>query len=153
MMKLQTADITFVLIQCVLFFLYIFDMPQLQITFPDFISITGIIVTVLGCIIILIALLQLNKNLSPFPSPKLGSQLIQNGLYKYIRHPIYTGILTLFLGYSLYVASGYKLFITLLLLVLFIFKSRYEEKRLALTFKAYSEYKKTTGRFLPKINP
>lgn len=152
-MKLQTADITFVLIQFVLFLLFILEIPQLQFTLPNFISIIGIIVAVVGFIIILIALLQLNKNLSPFPSPKSGSQLIQNGLYKYIRHPIYTGIILLFLGYSFYVTSGYKLLITLLLLVLFIFKSRYEEERLALTFKSYSKYKKTTGRFLPKINP
>ena len=152
-MKLQTADITFVLIQFVLFFLFILEIPQLQFALPNFISIIGIIVTVVGSIIILIALLQLNKNLSPFPSPKSGSQLIQNGLYKYIRHPIYTGILMLLSGYSFYVTSGYKLLITLLLLILFIFKSRYEENRLALVFKSYSEYKKTTGRFLPKINP
>jgi protein-S-isoprenylcysteine O-methyltransferase Ste14 len=152
-MKLQTADITFVLIQFVLFLLFILEIPELQVTLPNFISITGIVVAVLGSIIILIALLQLNKNLSPFPSPKSGSQLIQNGLYKYIRHPIYTGILMLLSGYSLYVTSGYKLLISLLLLVLFIFKSRYEENRLALAFKSYSKYKKTTGRFLPKINP
>ncbi|MFT5891395.1 MAG: protein-S-isoprenylcysteine O-methyltransferase Ste14 [Dokdonia sp.] len=153
MMKLQTADITFVLIQFVLFLLFILEIPQLQVALPNFISIIGITGAVVGCIILLTAVLQLNKNLSPFPSPKSGSQLIQNGLYKYIRHPIYTGILTLLSGYSLYATSGYKLLITLLLLVLFIFKSSYEEKRLTLTFKSYSKYKKTTGRFLPKINP
>lgn len=152
-MKLQTADITFVLIQFVLFFLFIFDVSQLQLELPYIVTLVGLSIAILGGVIIGIALLQLNKNLSPFPSPKSGSQLIQSGLYKYIRHPIYTGILMLLSGYSFYVTSGYKLLITLLLLILFIFKSRYEENRLALVFKSYSEYKKTTGRFLPKINP
>ncbi|WP_299210453.1 methyltransferase [uncultured Dokdonia sp.] len=151
-MKLQTADRIFVLIQCILFFLYILEIPRLQFTIPNGIAIAGILIAIIGFATILITLLQLNKNLSPFPTPKLGSQLIQNGLYTYIRHPIYTGILLLFLGYGLYVASGYKLLITLLLVVLFTYKSRYEEKRLALVFKDYSNYKKKTGRFLPKIN-
>lgn len=151
-MKLQKADFTFVMIQCGLFFLYIFDIPQWQCTLPKLIVLTGIPVTILGLAIILIAILQLNKNLSPFPTPKSGSQLIQNGLYKYIRHPIYTGILLLFLGYSIYATSGYKLLITFLAFVLFAYKSRYEEKRLTLVFEEYAAYKKRTGRFFPKFN-
>lgn len=151
-MKLQTADITFVLIQFILFFLFIFDVSQLQFKIPHIVTLVGMSIAILGSIIIGIALLQLNKNLSPFPSPKSGSQLIQNGLYKYIRHPIYTGILFLFSGYSLYTSSGYKVLITLLLYILFVFKSRYEEQRLTHTFKNYPRYKKRTGRFLPKIN-
>ncbi len=151
-MKLQTADVIFVLIQFALFFLFIFEIPSFQIRIPSSIKLAGIGVAIVGLLLILIALLQLNKNLSPFPSPKSGSHLIQNGVYKYIRHPIYTGILFLFSGYSLYVSSGYKLVITLLLLMLFIFKSRYEEKRLTQTFEEYTNYQKSTGRFLPKIN-
>ncbi|WP_299676695.1 isoprenylcysteine carboxylmethyltransferase family protein [uncultured Dokdonia sp.] len=151
-MKLQTADITFVLIQFVLFFLFILDNSLLQLLLPSIVIKAGIMMAITGLITIGIALLQLNKNLSPFPSPKSGSQLIQSGLYNYIRHPIYTGILLLFTGYSFYISSGYKLLITIGLLVLFIFKSRYEEKRLTQTFKEYSNYKKSTGRFLPKIN-
>lgn len=150
-MKRPIADIIYVLIQCVLFLLFILEIPQLQLVLPTIISTIGIIGIVIGCVIILISLLQLNRHLSPFPSPKLGSHLIQNGLYAYIRHPMYTGILTLFLGYSMYVTSGYKLLVTFLLFVLFIFKSQYEEERLLNSFKGYSEYRKKTGRFLPKI--
>jgi len=151
-MKLQTADITFVLIQFVLFFLFILDISLVELSLPNIVIKAGVIAVILGILTIGIALLQLNKNLSPFPSPKSGSQLIQNGLYNYIRHPIYTGILLLFTGYSFFTSSGYKLLITVVLLVLFIFKSRYEEKRLTHTFKEYTNYKKSTGRFLPKIN-
>lgn len=152
-MKLQTADFVFVFIQFLLFFTFIFEIPHLQTVLPNFLKITGFISTILGGILIVIALLQLNKNLSPFPSPKPDSQLIKNGIYKYIRHPIYTGILGLLLGCSLFTESGYKFLITILLFVLFIYKSQYEEKRLLMAFINYSDYKKHTGRFLPKINP
>lgn len=152
-MKLQTADFTFVFFQFVLFFLFVFEISQLRLTLPSFIQKTGIGSIFIGIIIILIALLQLNKNLSPFPTPKSTSQLITTGLYKFIRHPIYTGIMLTLLGYSLYTESGYKFLITLLLYILFSLKSRYEEKRLHIVFKNYADYKKHTGRFLPKINP
>lgn len=151
-MKLQTADFTFVFFQFVLFFLFIFEILQLQLTLPIVVQKIGITSTIIGVLIILIALLQLNKNISPFPTPKSASQLITTGLYKYIRHPIYTGIIATLLGYSLYTESGYKLLITSLLYILFSFKSRYEEKRLHIVFKNYGDYKKHTGRFLPKIN-
>ncbi|MFC4634965.1 methyltransferase family protein [Dokdonia ponticola] len=150
-MKRSKADIIYVLIQFVLFILFILEIAQLRFVLPDIVSTVGIIGVFIGFIIILISLLQLNKYLSPFPSPKPGSSLIQNGLYKYIRHPMYTGILMLLLGYSIYVSSGYKLLVTFLLFVLFTFKSRYEEERLAGSFKGYSGYKKKTGRFFPKI--
>ena len=39
-----------------------------------------------------LAALQLNRNLSPFPSPKKESKLSTSGAYKYIHHPIYTGL-------------------------------------------------------------
>lgn len=150
-MKRPKADIIYVLIQFVLFLLFILEVSHLRFVLPDIISTIGIIGVVVGFVTILISLLQLNRHLSPFPSPKSGSHLIQNGIYKYIRHPMYTGILILFFGYSMYTASGYKLIVTFLLFVLFTLKSRYEEERLAGNFKGYSEYKKKTGRFLPKI--
>ncbi len=150
-MKRPTADIIFVLIQFALFLLFVLKIPQFRFAPSDIVSTTGIIAVAIGFITIVISLLQLNRHLSPFPSPKSGSHLIQKGLYKYIRHPMYTGILTLLLGYSMYAASGYKLLITFLLWVLFIFKSRYEEKRLTASFKGYSKYMKKTGRFLPKL--
>lgn len=152
-MKLQTADFTFVFFQFVLFFLFIFEILQLQLTLPIVVQKIGITSTIMGVLIILIALLQLNKNISPFPTPKSGSQLITTGLYKFIRHPIYTGIIATLLGYSLYTESGYKFLITFLIYILFSLKSRYEEKRLHIVFKNYADYKKHTGRFLPKINP
>jgi protein-S-isoprenylcysteine O-methyltransferase Ste14 len=111
----------------------------------------GLTIAVFGGIIITLALLQLNKNLSPFPTPKECSSLLQNGLYKYSRHPIYSGIILLFLGYSLYQNSGYKLLISLLLVILFYFKSNYEEQRLEQKFPDYKHYRSKTGRFFPWI--
>ena len=134
-----------------LFIVYVLDISILHLNIPSLLKVFGLIIAGVGILIFMIAILQLNKNLSPFPTPKSNAQLIQSGLYKYIRHPIYTGILLGFTGYAVYLESIYKLAITLLLLIVFIIKSIYEEKKLTDRFSNYSLYKKTTGRFFPKL--
>jgi len=150
-MKLKTKDFFYVVIQFILFSVYILDVNFLQFTLPEFLNMFSIIIAIIGCFIIIIAMLQLNKNLSPFPTPKSNSQLIQSGLYKYIRHPIYTGILFLLFGYGIYLNSSFKILVTISLYVLFYYKTSYEEQRLHLKFSGYLEYKNKTGRFLPKL--
>jgi len=152
-MKLKLKDYFFVGIQFLLFAIYLFNFELLEFKFPDSLSIPFLIISTIGFLIIAIAILQLNKNLSPFPTPKSNSELIQTGLYKYIRHPIYTGIILMTFGYGFYVNSLFKIFISVALLILFYFKSSYEEKMLQNKFSDYSEYKKTTGRFFYKFQP
>jgi len=149
-MKLENKDYMFVGLQGLLFVAYLLNVNLFQINISKVIYIIGICIAITGALVALIALSQLNTNLSPFPSPKSNISLITNGIYKYSRHPIYTGILGILLGYGLYAGSGYKIFITIMLLVLFYYKSKYEEKKLSSMFSKYPEYMKTTGMFLPK---
>lgn len=149
-MKLRSKDYILVGVQTVIFLLYIFDLPILQLSFPLFIRNTALVVAILGLLIVLVAILQLNKNLSPFPSPKTNSKLVQNGLYKYVRHPVYSGILIGLGGLAIYSLSGYRFILTLGLYILFDVKSIYEEKLLMKKFPKYVAYRKETGRFLPK---
>lgn len=151
MMNLKLKDYFFVGIQFTLFFLYLFDVAVFKVNFPEFIKYTFLAISILGGLILILALLQLNINLSPFPTPKSNAELIQSGLYKYIRHPIYTGILLMLFGYGFYKNSIFKIAVTLLLLLLFYFKSSYEEERLISAYKNYIQYRKKTGRFLPKL--
>jgi protein-S-isoprenylcysteine O-methyltransferase Ste14 len=149
-MILKRKDYLFVSIQFILFFCFIFDFGwPMNFSLP--MQNIGLFIAVFGGIIITLALLQLNKNLSPFPTPKESASLLQNGLYKYMRHPIYTGIIVLFSGYSVFQNSVYKLLISGLLVILFYFKSNYEEQRLSQKFPDYKGYKDKTGRFFPRI--
>jgi len=150
-MKLATKDKVFVGIQFILFILYVFNAQLYPMTWPSFISSIGLVLFILGVGTVLIAMLQLHTNLSPFPSPKSSATLVQTGIYKFIRHPIYTGILGSALGYSLFTGSVYKIMITVGLYLLFYFKSRYEEEQLTCFFTAYEDYKRRTGCFLPKF--
>ena len=151
MWERNSKDYILVGFQVVLFFLYIFDLQIWNVVIPERLRQTGLILAIFGVLLFLIAMLQLNKNLSPFPSPKSGSELVMSGLYKFIRHPIYTGILIAFIGFALFSESIYKIMITFGLYLLFLIKTEYEEHRLQEKFSEYDQYKKVTGRFLPKI--
>lgn len=145
------TDILFVLLQFALFAAYLFEVHALEIGLPENIRNLFLPFVAFGILMILISMLQLNKNLSPFPSPKKQSELITSGLFKNIRHPIYSGIIITAIFLALYFNSGYKILISLLLLLLFYHKSEYEEKKLLEKFPEYERYKLTTGRFFPSF--
>ncbi|MFD0862920.1 methyltransferase family protein [Sungkyunkwania multivorans] len=151
-MKPLLKDYLYVIAQGGLLVLYLADWPLFEMPTSPIIFWVALAMIWVGILIGIMAMAQLNKNLSPFPTPKSDAQLVQTGLYKYIRHPIYTGILLAALSYAFFIGSSFKLLIFLLLLTLFYFKSKYEEKKLKLKFPDYEGYMKTTGRFLPKIS-
>jgi protein-S-isoprenylcysteine O-methyltransferase Ste14 len=150
-MKTKIKDIVYVGIQFLLFVGYLFEVKKLRFEQFEFFQFILIPFIVAGIAVILISLFQLNKNLSPFPSPKENSELITTGLFSKMRHPIYSGILLLVFSFALYQNSGFKMLISFFLWILFYFKTCYEEKQLSLKFPEYKNYKINTGRFFPKI--
>jgi protein-S-isoprenylcysteine O-methyltransferase Ste14 len=145
-MRIHPKDVVLVSIQFLLFSCYTIDFDW-SLGFSLFFRIIGLSFAIIGLIISLLAVLQLNKNLSPFPTPTENAILLENGLYKLARHPIYSGLLLLFYGYGIYVDSSYKLIISSSLLVLFYFKTNYEERQLESKFSNYLNYKQNVGRF------
>ncbi|CAM3938398.1 isoprenylcysteine carboxylmethyltransferase family protein [Flavobacterium branchiophilum] len=133
-------------IQFLLFGLYAFDvLPHFKA--PKTLIDMGLILTVFGVLVVLMAVLQLNTSLTIFPTPKSHSTLLSKGVFKYSRHPIYSGILMLTVGNAISQTSYYKLIISELLVVLFYFKSQYEEQQLAKKFPEYQDYQKKVRRF------
>ena len=104
-----------------------------------------------GLLIGIVAVIQLNTNLSPFPSPLKGGTLVTKGLYRYVRHPIYLGIVLAMFGFSLASYSYPRLFLTIICYGFFILKARYEESLLLKRYREYGDYMKNTGMILPKI--
>lgn len=108
------------------------------------------VLSALGVFMIVWGIVSLNDNLTPIPAPKRSSDLISHGIYKYVRHPIYSGIVISMLGYALFSGSGFRLIVTVCLLIVFYFKSSYEESMLLKCYETYDSYKKSTGRFFPR---
>jgi protein-S-isoprenylcysteine O-methyltransferase Ste14 len=152
MNNISKKDIFFVSAQLVLFLFYLIPTPAYQLKYNSKIAENFfLIITLIGILLIVISLLLLNKNLTPFPTPKQNGELIKTGVYKTIRHPIYTGIILTTFFYALYSHGLLKIGIAIILFILFYFKSKYEERLLQKKFPDYYNYTKHTYRFLPFI--
>jgi protein-S-isoprenylcysteine O-methyltransferase Ste14 len=149
MKKIATKDIILVSIQILLILTYFIPILQNVIFFNFYIRISGLVLSILGFLVIIIAILQLNKNLTPFPTPKESGTLIQNGLYKFARHPIYSGIILASIFFGIFSESLWKIMIGFAFFILFYFKSKYEESMLEKQYKDYKTYKLKTRRFFP----
>jgi protein-S-isoprenylcysteine O-methyltransferase Ste14 len=112
----------------------------------------GVLLTALGVGIGVWARLSLGTNWSGMVTLKKDHELIRTGLYRWIRHPIYTGILAGFLGTELIRGNVRGLLGFLILWLSFYFKARREENFLRQEFgEGFEEHARHTGMFLPKL--
>jgi len=97
-----------------------------------------------------IAVINMNlNNLNIIPTLKDNHQLRTHGIYKFIRHPMYTSVLLSCLALVLSNPHWIAQLVMTVLLINLILKSNVEEKLLLKRFKGYSKYRRKTGRFLP----
>ena len=112
----------------------------------------SVILAVTGLAVAIIARRKLAKNWSGAVAIKSNHELITTGLYRYIRHPIYTGVLTLALGVLLSFGTLGACVGVLIIVATIILKLRDEEKILASHFaEQYLEYKKRTQVLIPFV--
>ena len=95
--------------------------------------------------------MDLRDALSPFPRPVAGATLVETGVYRHLRHPIYSGLLLGSLGWSLVSGSAVSLAATGLLLALLAGKAHREEAWLVATHPGYRAYQARTKRFIPWV--
>ena len=150
-MKTDPKGATLLATQILLIIAFLICPDAQSFSTPDFFKIVLIAITGFGLFLMLIAAVQLNKNLSPLPSPRSKSELIQTGAYKYIRHPIYSGIAISAFAWSLKDGNALRLLISVALLSLLYVKAKYEEKLLSNAFENYPAYQAKTGMLMPKI--
>lgn len=111
----------------------------------------GIAIGLLAFLIMAIAAINLGTNLTPLPHPKDDSVLIQTGLYRYVRHPIYFGVLLAALAWLLIFPGLYILAYSICLFLFFDIKARREEVWLTERFSSYKEYQARVKKLIPGI--
>jgi protein-S-isoprenylcysteine O-methyltransferase Ste14 len=116
------------------------------------INVVIIVFAVTGLIVALIARRTLAGNWSRAVAFKEDHELITTGLYHYVRHPIYTGILLMILATALSVGT-LSAGIGFVIIVLGLwFKLRAEEELLTKHFpKEYLAYKDRTKALIPYV--
>jgi len=119
----------------------------------DAVTIVGLLLTAGGLVFAVWARIALGANWSGTVTIKSGHNLIRRGPYKWIRHPIYTGILISFLG-TVLLLGEVRAFCGFALVLLALYrKAKREERFLSEEFgEGFIEHAKHTGMFLPRFS-
>lgn len=113
--------------------------------------IVGIVVLLAGAGLLLAGARFLGTSLTPLPRPREDATLREEGIYRFVRHPIYGGVILLALGVSL-LSSPWALVPAALLVLVLVGKSVREERWLIERYPDYPEYReRVPRRFLPFV--
>jgi len=121
--------------------------------FPRSLTVLGILLTITGQLIFLIAQKQ-NKFFSSTVRIQTdrGHVVCETGLYKLVRHPAYLGMNVQSIGFPLLFGSLWSIIPVCLLVILILIRTNLEDKTLKEELKGYQEYTyKTRYRIIPYI--
>ncbi len=116
-------------------------IPEKQIIqVTPFSYFVGFLIIIFSFIILLVAIKDLGRNLSPFPRPLKNSNLVNKGIYRFTRHPMYYSLIFISFGVFITKLSIYYLFLSTGLILIIKFKIALEEQYLKNKFKNYILY-------------
>ena len=143
---LKTAyEMALVFLQFFIISLHFFKwefIPEKQIIqVTPFSYFVGFLIIIIAFIILLVAIKDLGRNLSPFPRPINNSNLVTKGIYRFTRHPMYYSLIFISFGVFITKLSIYYLLLSISLILIIKLKIDLEEQYLKNKFKNYLFYK------------
>lgn len=118
----------------------------LRDTVPDYVRIP-----VAGLVLFCAWFLARGGMKAVFGTEREKPEVISTGVFKLVRHPIYTGALLFYLGATLITLSIASAVFWLVILAFYLLIARYEERILEKAFgEDYIAYKRKTGMLFPK---
>lgn len=111
----------------------------------------GLALVVAGAVLGLAASRRLGRALTPTPVPIAGAGLRTDGAYRFVRHPIYSAVLLMVLGYVVALGSAWSAGCAAVLLIFFWSKSRWEDGLLHAEYgQDWVRWAARTGALVPK---
>jgi protein-S-isoprenylcysteine O-methyltransferase Ste14 len=91
------------------------------------------------------------RSFSVLPRPVESGMLVEAGPYRWVRHPLYVGVVLAAIGGAIYRESLVAGALTVALAVVLDLKRRREETWLLGRFPAYAEYRERTKAWVPFV--
>ena len=139
------------LLQMVLFAVIFFAPQATCFACPPWLKWVGLAILAVGGLFGTWGMLALGRNLTPFPKPIEGGELVTHGPYQFVRHPIYAGLIFGTLGWALFRANLLGLALAVLLFIFFDLKSRREERWLREAYPGYEAYQQRVKKLVPWV--
>lgn len=118
---------------------------------PSWLRVVGLLLLALGTGLGSWGLWALGRNLTPFPQPLDGGELVTHGPYRVVRHPLYAALVLAAAGWALARTSGIGLVLAAALFALLDRKSRREEAWLEEAYPGYAAYRERVRRLVPWV--
>jgi len=113
----------------------------------------GGVVMLLGVAVVIAGSIELRRReaFTVLPRPRAEGELVETGPYRYIRNPIYAGLILASLGWAVTRLSLLAGLAAVLLAVVLDLKRRREEGWLVERFPGYGAYRARTKAFVPFV--
>jgi protein-S-isoprenylcysteine O-methyltransferase Ste14 len=95
---------------------------------------------------------SIGTGITPVSATRKEHKLVTHGIYRWVRHPLYTVGSSLYISFGLMADNWFIILLAALTFIVMAIRTPKEEANLIEKFgDEYREYMKRTGRFLPKI--
>lgn len=116
--------------------------------FPILLDVTGLTIGLIGAGLSMIALWSLRRSFSLMSEVR---ELVSNGLYSRIRHPLYMSEIIHILGVAILSGTPVGLALFGVALVMQVVRAKIEERKFLSAVPEYAEFQARTGFLWPKI--
>ena len=118
---------------------------------PGAIVAAGYACIVAGLLLVAAGIVTLARHdaFTALPRPRDAASLVETGIYRLVRNPVYGGLVLAGLGWALVQGSVAALVADAVLLLFFDLKRRREEAWLVERFPGYAAYRARTRRLIP----
>jgi protein-S-isoprenylcysteine O-methyltransferase Ste14 len=135
----------------ILFVAVVFFAPRDLLFESAAIRAIGNVLGLIGALFIVVAVVSLRRVIQIAPEPREGGKLVVSGLYKYLRHPIYTGMMFCLIGLFLRTPTIWIGFSSAAVIAFMFFKARFEEELLLIAYSDYASYRRRTWGLFPGL--
>jgi protein-S-isoprenylcysteine O-methyltransferase Ste14 len=113
--------------------------------------ILAVLIILLGAVVGIAGVRAMGPSRTPHPRPLAEGKLVTHGVYAWVRHPLYSSLMAVALGWSLLWCSFWALVGSAALILLLVAKARVEERYMEAQFPGYAGYRQRVKRFVPGV--